>query len=54
VAFDENQLPGLLDELDRLTGQPPIGPYAPAEFIEALRAFIAGQLPAPEASRTLA
>jgi UDP-N-acetylglucosamine transferase subunit ALG13 len=50
VAFDETELPALLDELDRLPGQPPIGPYAPAEFIEALRAFIAGQLPVPELS----
>lgn len=54
VAFDESELPGQLDELDQLAGQPPIGSYAPDEFIEALRAFIAGELAVPEARGSLA
>jgi UDP-N-acetylglucosamine transferase subunit ALG13 len=46
VAFDETELPALLDDLDRLAGQPPIGPYAPTEFIDGIRAFIADSLAA--------
>jgi UDP-N-acetylglucosamine transferase subunit ALG13 len=43
VAFDETELPRRLSELDRVTAQPRINPYAPEEFLAGLRAFIVGQ-----------
>jgi UDP-N-acetylglucosamine transferase subunit ALG13 len=57
VAFDEADLPLSLGELDRIAAQPRISPFAPDEFIAALRAFIFGQpsLPAaPHAPRKAA
>jgi UDP-N-acetylglucosamine transferase subunit ALG13 len=41
VAFDEAGLHERLDALDRLAARDPIGRYAPAPLIDALRAFIA-------------
>jgi UDP-N-acetylglucosamine transferase subunit ALG13 len=49
VALDEVELPSKLDDLDRLTIQPAISPYAPDEFVAAVRAFIIGQPLAPAA-----
>lgn len=46
VAFDEHELPGRLDELDRISVQARIGAYASDEFVAALRAFIAGPMQA--------
>jgi UDP-N-acetylglucosamine transferase subunit ALG13 len=43
VAFDEHELPALLDEIGRLPAQSRISPYASDEFVAALRAFILGQ-----------
>lgn len=43
AAFDEHELPGQLDELDRGAGQPCISRDAPDEMLDALRAFIAGR-----------
>lgn len=42
VALDEIELPIKLDGLNRLTVQPAISPYAPDEFLAAIRAFIIG------------
>lgn len=49
VALDESELALKLDDLDRLTVQPAISPYAPDEFVAAVRAFIIGQPLAPAA-----
>ena len=43
AAFDEAELHAKLDTLDRLAARNRIGRYAPAPFIAALRAFIAGE-----------
>ena len=50
VALDEAELPQKLDDLDGLTVQPAISPYAPDAFVAAVRAFIIGQplAPAPD------
>ena len=45
VAFDETELAGRLDELDRVTARPQIGACAPEGLLAALRAFIIGQPP---------
>jgi UDP-N-acetylglucosamine transferase subunit ALG13 len=45
VAFDEHELPTQLDELGRIAAAAPISPYAPAPFVDALRAFIDGPQP---------
>jgi UDP-N-acetylglucosamine transferase subunit ALG13 len=50
VAFDEADLPPRLDELDRVVEQPRISPYAPADFLAGLRAFIVGQPLLPAAA----
>lgn len=42
VAIDETELPLRLDELQAVSSQPRISPYAPDELVSALRAFIAG------------
>jgi UDP-N-acetylglucosamine transferase subunit ALG13 len=57
VAFDETDLRLRLDELGGVAAQPCINPYAPDDFVAALRAFIVGQSPLPtsaEASRGIA
>jgi UDP-N-acetylglucosamine transferase subunit ALG13 len=50
AAFDELELPGRLDELDRAAAHPCISRDAPDDMLSALRAFIAGQ-PVLEAGR---
>jgi UDP-N-acetylglucosamine transferase subunit ALG13 len=50
VAFDEQELPLRLDELDRPAALPRISPYASDEFVAALRAFIAGSAQAEAAA----
>jgi UDP-N-acetylglucosamine transferase subunit ALG13 len=47
VAFDEAELPLRLDDLDGTSSLPSINPYAPDDFVAALRAFIAPTPPAP-------
>lgn len=47
VAFDEVELPLRLDGLDETASLPSISPYAPDDFVAALRAFIAPTPPAP-------
>jgi len=47
VAFDETELAGQLDELDRVAARPRISASAPETLLAALRAFIIGQPPAP-------
>jgi UDP-N-acetylglucosamine transferase subunit ALG13 len=46
VAFDETELGAQLDRLEGAVARPGIGRHAPAPFIAALRAFIAGDPPA--------
>jgi UDP-N-acetylglucosamine transferase subunit ALG13 len=50
VAFDCAELPLRLEELDRVVASPPIGHWAPDDFLAGLRAFIAGQPLRPVAS----
>ncbi len=45
VALDESELPGRLDELDRLVAQPRISASAPDAFVAALRSFIVNEQP---------
>ena len=40
VAWDENELPALLDRADSLTGGGSISPYADEKLLGALRAFV--------------
>lgn len=40
VAFDAHELPPALDDVDAVSAKPLISPYAPEEFLTALRAFI--------------
>ncbi len=42
VAMDESELRARLDALDALKVRAPIGPYASAELIDAIRRFIGG------------
>jgi UDP-N-acetylglucosamine transferase subunit ALG13 len=53
VALGETELPTRLDELDRMASQPRISPYAPDDFVAALRAFIAGATPVPAGGEPL-
>ncbi len=57
VAFDTADLLLALEELDGVLAPPPISHWAPADFVEGLRAFIAGRPPVPmsaEKHRSLA
>ena len=44
VAMDETELPGMLDRLDSLVAGEPISDYASPGLLDAIRAFIHGQL----------
>ena len=43
VAFDETELAGELDALDRAVAQPQISRFAPDALVDQLRAFIVGR-----------
>lgn len=53
VAFDVDELRADLDDLEHLAVHEPIGPYASAELIAALRAFITDGVRVPHAALRL-
>jgi UDP-N-acetylglucosamine transferase subunit ALG13 len=44
VAWNENELPARLDEIDGMVGQTSVGQYASEELLKAVRGFIDGEI----------